>query len=144
MMETQVRQLFERYERSFDRALRGEVDLEEATSFYAQAFVAATPAGVMSGTNGDELKRAIDQGYAHYRAIGTREMHIRDIRLTPIDEHHCVARVAWTAVYERKERPDVTIDFDVHYLVQKLGEAPLIFGWISGDEQAVLEQHGIG
>lgn len=143
-METHVRQLFDRYERFFVKALRGDVDLDEASSFYAQAFVAATPAGVMSGTNGDELKRAIDQGYAYYRTIGTREMRIRDIRITPIDEHHCVTHVAWTAVYERKDRSDVSIDFDVHYLVQKLGKEPLIFGWISGDEQAVLKKHGIG
>lgn len=143
-METQVRNLFERYQRSFAMALCGDVDLDEATSFYAHAFVAASPAGVISGTNDDELKRALDRGYAHYRAIGTREMRIRDIGITPIDEHHCVARVAWTGVYERKERPDVAIDFDVHYLVQKLGEAPLIFGWISGDEREILEKHGIG
>lgn len=143
-METEVRKLFERYERSFGKALHGDVDLEEATSFYAQAFVAATPAGVMPGTNGEELKRALDQGYAHYRAIGTKEMRIRTVAITPIDEHHCVARVAWTAVYERKERPDVAIDFDVNYLVQTLGQAPLIFGWISGDERELLEKHGIG
>ncbi|HWK67474.1 MAG TPA: nuclear transport factor 2 family protein [Rhizobiaceae bacterium] len=144
MMEKQVRDLFERYERSFARGLRGDLDLDEATSFYAEAFVAATPVGVMSGTNGGELKLAIEQGYAHYRAIGTRTMRIRDVGITPIDEHHCVARVAWTAVYGRKERSDVAIDFDVHYLVQMLGEAPLIFGWISGDEREILEKHGIG
>lgn len=143
-METEVRKLFERYERSFGKALRGDVDLDEATSFYAQAFVAATPAGVMPGTNGEELRRALDQGYAHYRAIGTKEMRIRNVAIIPIDEHHCVARVAWTAVYERKKRPDVAIDFEVNYLVQKLGQAPLIFGWISGDEQELLEKHGIG
>lgn len=142
-MENEVRKLFERYERSFARGLRGDVDLDEATSFYAQAFVAAAPAGVISGTNGEELKQAIEQGYAHYRATGAREMRIRHVGITPIDERHCVARVAWTAVYERKERPDVAIDFDVHYLVQKLGKAPLIFGWISGDEREILEKHGI-
>ncbi|CAH2402864.1 hypothetical protein [Mesorhizobium ventifaucium] len=41
-------------------------------------------------------------------------------------------------------RPDVTIDFDVHYLVQKLAGEPKIFGWVSGDEQEVLRKHGIG
>jgi hypothetical protein len=55
-----------------------------------------------------------------------------------------MAHVAWTATYARKDKPDVAIDFDVHYLVQHLGGAPKIFGWISGDEEAVLKQHGIG
>lgn len=45
----------------------------------------------------------------------------------------------------RQERlqPDVAIDFDVHYLVQQLGAQPKVFGWVSGDEQALLKEHGI-
>jgi hypothetical protein len=83
------------------------------------------------------------QGYAHYRAIGTKDMRIRDVRLSPIDDLHCVAHVAWTATYRREDQPDVAIDFDVHYFVQKLNEDLKVFGWVSGDEQAVLRKHGI-
>jgi hypothetical protein len=85
----------------------------------------------------------MQQGYARYRAIGTKEMRLRNIGITSLDEHHCVAHVAWTAVYERKPRADVSIDFDVHYLVQKLNGEPKIFGWISGDEEVLLKKHGI-
>ncbi len=42
-----------------------------------------------------------------------------------------------------RDRTDVAIDFDVHYLVQKLDDEPKIFGWVSGDEQALLRKHGI-
>ncbi len=83
------------------------------------------------------------EGFARYRAIGTKEMRLRGLRVSPIDEHHCVAHVTWRATYARKDEPDVTIDFDVHYLVQKLGAGPQVFGWVSGDEQAVLKEHGI-
>lgn len=83
------------------------------------------------------------QGYARYRAIGTRAMRMRGLRISPMDEHHCVAHVAWRATYARKDQPDVTIDFDVHYLVQQLGAEPKVFGWVSGDEQALLREHGI-
>jgi hypothetical protein len=143
-METCVRQLFDRYEQGFAKALRGDVDMDEVTSFYATAFVAATPAGVMAGENDERLRQAMEQGYAHYRAIGTREMHIRELRTSPIDDLHCIAHVAWTASYARKDQPDVVIDFEVHYLVQVRNDDPKIFGWISGDEQAVLREHGIG
>ena len=143
-METQVKALFERYEQAMKQALAGKPDMEETTDFYASAFVAASPAGIMAGKNDDALKQVMEQGYAHYRAIGTKEMRIRETRISPIDDHHCVAHVAWTATYARQDKPDVTIDFDVHYLVQQLDGAPKIFGWISGDEQAVLKQHGIG
>jgi hypothetical protein len=75
--------------------------------------------------------------YAHYRAIGTKDMRIRNIRTSPIDERHCVAHVAWTATYARPDAPDVSIDFDVHYLVQERGRGPTIY------EQALLREHGI-
>jgi hypothetical protein len=142
-MEESVRQFFERYESLFRRALAGDVDMDEVASLYAPAFIAASPAGVMTGTNDDSLKQVMAQGYARYRAIGTKDMRIRHIRLSPMDDHHCVAHVAWTAIYARKDRPDARIDFDVHYLVQKLDGEPRVFGWVSGDEQALLRAHGI-
>lgn len=143
-MEASVRTLFERYERFFKRSLGGDIDMDEMASLYAPEFIAATPAGVMTGKNDVQLKEAMIKGYAHYRAIGTREMRIRNVRISPIDAHHCVAHVAWTAVYSRESQPDVTIDFDVHYLVQELNDGgPRVFGWVSGDEQALLREHGI-
>ncbi|RWE82585.1 MAG: nuclear transport factor 2 family protein, partial [Mesorhizobium sp.] len=138
-MEAQVRKLFERYEQQ----LAGDADMGEVASVYASAFIAASPAGVMVGKNDDQLRQVMEQGYAHYRAIGMKEMRIRAVRVSPIDEHHCVAHVAWTSSYARKDRPDVTINFDVHYLVQKLDGEPKIFGWVSGDEQEVLRKHGV-
>jgi hypothetical protein len=143
-MLASVRELFDRYERSFASALRGEVDMDEVASFYATSFVAATPAGVMAGANDDRLRDAMQHGYARYRAIGTKAMRIRAVPVSPIDDLHCIAHVAWTATYARKDADDVSIDFDVHYLVQVRDGEPRIFGWISGDEQAVLEAHGIG
>ncbi|SSW70021.1 DUF4440 domain-containing protein [Achromobacter agilis] len=142
-METAVRKLFTRYERFFNRSLHGESDLAEIASLYASDFIAASPAGVMVGQNDERLKQVMAQGYAYYRTIGTKQMRIRDVRISPIDAFHCVAHVAWTATYVRKGQPDTTIDFDVHYLVQQLGDEAKVFGWISGDEQAVLKQHGI-
>jgi len=142
-MEASVRKLFTRYERFFARSLSGDIDMDEAAALYAPAFIAATPAGVMTGKNDEAFRQAMAEGYAHYRAIGTKGMRIRAVRLSPIDAHHCVAHVAWTATYARKDGPDVAIDFDVHYLVQALDGEPRVFGWVAGDEQALLKKHGI-
>lgn len=142
-METSVRKLFERYESVFNRSLAGDMDLDEVAALYASEFIAASPAGVRAGKNDDHLEQAMIQGYAHYRAIGTNGMQIRNVRLSPMDDHHCVAHVAWTATYARKDQPDVAIDFDVHYFVQQLDGEPKVFGWVSGDEQALLRKHGI-
>ena len=142
-MEPDVRRLFERYESFFNRSLAGEVDMNELASLYAPEFIGAAPAGVRAGKNDEQFRQAMAQGYDHYRAIGTKEMRIRKVRLSPIDELHCVAHVAWTATYARKDQPDVAIDFDVYYFVQHLNGEPKVFGWVSGDEQALLRERGI-
>ena len=142
-METSVRKFFERYESFFNQSLGGDMDMDEVAALYASEFIAASPAGVMAGKNDDQLKEVMAQGYTRYRAIGTKEMRIRNIRLSPVDDHHCVAHVAWTATYTRKDQPDVAIDFDVHYFIQTLEGEPTVFGWVSGDEQELLRKHGI-
>jgi len=142
-MENSVRELFQRYERFFKQSLGGDIDMDQVASLYASSFIAASPAGIMTGKNDDQFRQVMAQGYAYYRSIGTKEMRIRNVRLSSLGEHHCVAHVAWTATYARQDQADVAIDFDVHYLVQKLNGDPKIFGWVSGDEQAVLRKHGI-
>lgn len=142
-METETRRLFERYERLFRQALAGDADMDEVASLYASDFIAASPAGVMSGRNDQQFRDVMARGYAHYRDIGTRQMRIRDIRIAPIDGLHCTASVAWTAVYARADLAETAIDFEVHYLVQvRQGEAR-VFGWVSGDEQALLKRYGV-
>lgn len=144
MTEATIRDLFDRYARFFERSLAGDIDMDEVASLYASDFIAASPAGVMTGKNDDGFRQVMAQGYAHYRAIGTKAMRVRGVRLSPIDEHHGVAHVAWTATYAREDLAEVAIDFEVHYLVQQLGDGgPKVFGWVAGDEQAVLKEHGI-
>lgn len=142
-MEKLIRQLFERYENLVETSLSGKVDADEVASLYASNFIGASPAGIMAGKNDDQFRQVLAQGYSHYRAIGTKDMRIRHLRLTPIDKCHYVAHVAWTATYARTDLPETAIDFDVHYLVQVLDGQARVFGWVSGDEQAVLRQHGI-
>jgi hypothetical protein len=142
-MDMTVRRLFDRYQQFFNRALNGDPDMEEGAAFYTSAFIAASPSGVATGQNDDQLRQVMKDGYARYRALGTKEMRLRSVRVSPMDEQHCVAHVAWTAIYSRPDSSDISIEFDVHYLVQDLDGQPKIFGWVSGDEQALLKEHGI-
>ena len=142
-MKTGVEKFFKRYEAVFNQSLAGDINMDTAASLYASDFIAASPAGVSAGKNDDQLKQVMAEGYARYRALGTKEMRIRSVGLSSIDEFHCVAHVAWTATYARQDQADVGIDFDVHYLVQNLAGDPKVFGWVSGDEQALLIRHGI-
>lgn len=97
MMEAGVREFFERYASFFRRSLGGDMDMDEAAALYASEFIAASPAGLVTGRNDDRLRQVMAQGYARYREIGTKDMRLRDVRLSPMGEHHCVAHVAWTA-----------------------------------------------
>jgi len=69
--------------------------------------------------------------------------NLDDVEIVGLYPNYAAAHVAWRATYARKDGPDVVIDFDIHYLVQKLGDEPKVFGWVSGDEEAVLKAHGI-
>jgi hypothetical protein len=48
-MEGEVRKLFGRYQRLFNQALAGSVDMDEVASLYAPEFIGAAPAGVTTG-----------------------------------------------------------------------------------------------
>ncbi|AFL52975.1 hypothetical protein CO676_08190 [Sinorhizobium sp. BJ1] len=143
-MDDVLRSFFARYESMANRVLARKMDVGDTTFAFASDFIAASPVGVMAGKNDESLKTSMEKGYARYRAIGTRELKIRDLKITPIDALHFLVRVDWRSVYERDKKPDVTIDFEVHYFVQLRNGEPKIFGWVSGDEEAVLREHGIG
>lgn len=142
-MEAAIRDLFARYENFFQQALAGDLDADRLAALYAADFIAASPAGVRAGRNDQTLLQAMAQGYDWYREIGTKGMQIRSIRLDPIDPLHCLAHIGWSATYARPDLPETTVDFEVHYLVQIIDGVAKVFGWVAGDEQALLRQHGI-
>jgi hypothetical protein len=142
-MNTRVREFFDRYGSVFRRALQGDTDMNELAQLYAPEFIASSPAGVASGKNDEQLKQVMAQGYARYRDQGMRDMQVRGVRVSAIDEDHCIAHVAWEATYAREGRPHVIIDFEVHYFVRGLCAEPKVFGWVSGDEEALLKKHGL-
>ena len=143
MTKNMIENFFKRYERFFAQFLNGEMDANEMDALYAQEFIAASSIGVMAGKNNSEFQQAMAQGYEQYRKIGTKGMRVREVRVSSIDELHCVAHVAWTATYANANSPNIEIDFDVHYLLQELKGKLHIFGWVSGNEQELLKEYGV-
>lgn len=145
MTNERITEFFARYEKFFMQSLAGgEVDAGEMAALYAPEFIAASPLGVMAGKNDEPFRQALGAGYEQYRAIGTKGMAVRDVHVSPIDALHCVAHVAWRAEYAAAGKPDVIIDFEVHYLMQDFAGNFRIFGWVSGNEQELLQENGIG
>ncbi len=143
MTKDEVKNFFMRYEQFFMQSLNGEIDSDELSSLYAQEFIVASPLGVMTGKNDIIFQKTLAQGYEQYRKMGTQRMRVRDVSISPIDDIHCVAHVAWTATYSVAEKPNIEIDFEVHYLMQELDNDLHVFGWISGNEQDALREYGV-
>lgn len=137
---------FGQYEKRFNDALAGrDPDIEEAAAAFANHFLEASPNGLISGANDDNFRIAIPQGYAFYKKIGTTSMKIAGIEITHLDEHHAMARVDWHSRYKKKNSAEeVIIDFTVIYLLQLQADHQWkIFAYITGDEQKVLQDHGL-
>ncbi len=143
MTKDEVKNFFMRYEQFFMQSLNGEIDSDELSSLYAQEFIVASPLGVMTGKNDIIFQKTLAQGYEQYRKMGTQRMRVRDVSISPIDDIHCVAHVAWTATYSAAKKPNIEIDFEVNYLMQELDNELQVFGWISGNEQDLLKEYGV-
>ena len=142
-LQRTVERFFEGYAQGFNEALGPSPDIDAIASRYTGAFIGAGPQGVSVAHNDEAFKDTLRKGYDFYRSIGTKEMRVRSIDVVPIDDLHALASVHWGSRYEAKDGHEASIDFDVHYLLQLLGGEPKVFGFISGDEQALLRQHGL-
>lgn len=139
-----LEQFFSQYAERFNRALRGEKpDTEGTIHSFAACFIEANPTGVMCGQNDNKFKEAIPQGYEFYRSIGITAMKITSTEITLLDELHSMVKVGWRSEFIRKDQSSGNIDFMVIYLLQMMDNAPRIFAYITGDEQAALKANGL-
>ena len=121
-----------------------EIDVEAMAGAFADCYIAATPAGVWCGDNDQELRDVIPRGMSFQRSVGTQSMTIQSLTVTPLDQFHSMAKVRWVARYLRKDGSQLSLEFDVIYLLQHLDERnPKIFGWVTGDEMALLRANGL-
>jgi hypothetical protein len=122
-------------------AEKPEVDVEATAEAFAECFIGANPLGVACGKNDEQFRAQIPKGLEFYRSIGTNAMKIEALTVTPLDDHHAMVKIHWQAFYVKKNGSNLTIDFEVIYLVQILNDKPKIFGYITGDEQKAYRDH---
>ncbi|HYG17783.1 MAG TPA: hypothetical protein VD816_02600 [Ohtaekwangia sp.] len=134
---------FTAYAKRFnDFLLTEELDVDGTVNSFAGFFVEANPSGVVGGNNDDKFRSAIADGYRFYRKIGAQSMTITGREITLLNELHAMARIQWRASYEKEDRR-IDIDFEVIYFMQVREDQPKIFAYITGDEQKVLQEHGL-
>ena len=142
-MQTDFDIFFRDYGDLFNRALAGQLVLDEIRAVFTESFIAAGPSGVRCGANDASFTETLEDGYAFYREIGTKRMSVLGIEPTPIDDAHAMVKVFWQADYEKPDGQALQIGFDVTYLMQTSGARPLIFAFVAGDEMALFRRHGL-
>lgn len=146
-METfknQINRFFEDYETRFNHALSGaDADIDGTVHAFTSCFIEASPLGVSCAKNDSTFREAIPKGYAFYKSIGTESMTIGTKDISILDAYHAMVKVHWLSAYLKKDGSRTNIDFDVFYFVQLLNQQLKIFAYITGDEQKVLQTHGL-
>ncbi|MGZ8557027.1 MAG: hypothetical protein ACXWWC_01770 [Chitinophagaceae bacterium] len=138
-----INNFFNQYEAKFNEALGGSPKTEETAGAFADYFIAANPSGVTCGKNDEQFRKAISQGYEFYKGNGLRAMKIISQNNSSLDEFHALNKVQWKSFYETKQGKKVEIEFNVIYFLQLLNKQVKIFGYITGDEQKLLQERGL-
>jgi hypothetical protein len=135
---------FREYASAYERSLGESVDVAAIRGFFAEAFIAASVGGqVAVGANDETFEETLRRGYVFYKAIGTTTMKVDRVESEVLYENHDRVRVFYLAGYRKRDGTEVSIPFDVMYLLQRRSGGPKIFGFVAGDEMAVYRQHGL-
>lgn len=142
--EKKLKEFFSGYAARFNQVLAGgDADIEATVESFASCFLLASPQGVACSTNDEQFAESVSKGYEFYKSIGTKSMDIISIEVTNLDKHHDMTKIHWRSVYDKEDHPDSIIEFDVFYFTQSLQGDPVIFAYITGDEQKVLAENGL-
>ena len=89
------------------------------------------------------LKKLYRRDTKRYRSLSTKSIKVERIENHEIDDCHLIARVRWHSMCQKPGTDGTYIPSEVKYLLEKRDGDLKVFGWIKGDEEAVLKFHGI-
>ena len=70
-------------------------------------------------------------------------MEIISMDTTLLDNFHEMTKIRWKSSYMKKDNSKGSIELVNFYFTQTIENEPKIFTYITGDEQAVLKEHGL-
>ena len=131
-----VKRLFSEYEKAFSA-----LDLQRSAEFFAESFISAGPNGTITQSKAEFLKEA-HKAVDFYRSVGQKSAKILTLDEQPITEQYSLVKVHWSVTFQKTA--DKLIEFDVSYLVQKVGKEPKIILFIAHqDEQKAMQDLGL-
>lgn len=144
-MEARIRDFFDDHGRTSNDASQDPpvVDVEQTAAFFADHFVGSTPQAVFGGANDASFRKAIPQGFAHYRKVGGKQMSISDVNVVPLDDLHASAEIGWDFAYLNRAGKSGNIRFTNFYFLTTAIGSPKIFAYITADEEKAMKDHGL-
>jgi hypothetical protein len=136
---------FRGYAEAYTQSLQDGAQIEAIRSHYAETVLALGVDGTLNAAEATTnlLRPVLEHLFAFYVSIGARRMEIDRVEVTPLYENHDRVLVCFLGHYVRPDGSQLTIPFDVVYLVQRRTTGPVIFAFIAGDETALYRQYGL-
>ena len=131
-----LHELFTEYEKSF-----AALDIKKRAGFFSDTFISAGPRGAIAQSKAEVLKLA-DRAAEFYKGVGQTSAKILSLQETAVSDEYSMVRVHWGVTF--KKTGDTMIEFDVSYLVQKIGPEPKIILFIAHeDEEEAMKELGL-
>ena len=132
-----LQELFNEYEKAF-----AALDIKKSAGFFSDTFISAGPRGAIAQSKAEFLKLA-DQAAEFYKRVGQTSAKILSLQETAISDQYSLMKIHWGVTF--KKTKDTMIEFDVSYLVQKIGPEPKIILFIAHeDEEMAMKELGDG
>ena len=123
-----VEQFFTRY-----AALSMGDDDRALAAMYAPSFFVAGPKGSMAFANDAQFLEWLAHVRAFNRQHGMHAVSPVAVRETVLSPLHVLAQVRWSARFEKTG--DRTIEFEIAYLLEQVGESWRVLGYVSARDQ---------
>jgi len=131
-----VQALFTEYEKAF-----AALDIEKNAGFFSDTFISAGPRGAIAQSKAEFLKLA-DRAAGFYKRVGQTSAKILSLQETGVSNEYSLVKVHWGVTFRKTGTR--MIEFDVSYLVQKIGPQPKIILFIAHeDEELAMKELGL-
>lgn len=126
-MTAEIKKLFADYEKAFKA-----FNPKAITKFYDHKFIGADPNGVRVFKNNLLFRLAAGRSAKLYKSLGMNSVK-SSLTETPISKQYTLVKVHYSVKF--KKTGDKAIEFDLSYLVSKIGKKPRIILYISHEDE---------
>ncbi len=128
--------LFSEYEQCF-----GKLDFSGIAALYSDAFISAGPKGTIANSKKDFIAQSARASDV-YKGLGMNAARILSRYELSISDEYSLVTIRWSVNFAKAD--NTKMEFDVSYVVQKIGEEPKITLFITHqDEEEAIKKLGL-